>query len=436
MVEQLICNQWVRGSTPLAGTILNLFIRKKFNKELYAWSLLDWANSSWPTVIITFVFSTYFVKNIAPNEIIGTALWGYILSISGFILAISAPILGIYSDILKKRKIFLIISTILTSFFAFLLWFLEPNKDLIIIFLIIIGLGNICFEISTIFYNALLKKVSNKKNIGKISGIAWSLGYIGGIVSLIICLIFFINPDNPILGLKKENFEHIRIIGPFIGLWMLIFSLPSFIFIKEKKINIKKINLIKNIKTTFLSIKKTTFKFLISRMLYTDGLNTLFAFGGIYAATLFNMGFSEIILFGIALNIAAGFGSVIFGFFDDRYGPKIIIESCLLSLITICSLILITNNKLIFWILGITIGLFIGGLQSTSRTCMARLSNENEQSKMFGIYGLSGKITAFLGPYFVALLTTTFNNQKAGFVSIIIFFLLGYLIIKDLKLSN
>ena len=171
-------------------------------------------------------------------------------------------------------------------------------------------------------------------------------------------------------------------------------------------------------------------------MLYTDGLNTLFAFGGIYAATLFNMGFSEIIIFGIALNIAAGFGSIIFGFFDDKYGPKIIIKSCLLSLITICSLILITNDKLIFWILGIGIGLFIGGLQSTSRTCMARLSKINDQSKMFGIYGLSGKITAFLGPYFVALLTTTFNNLEAGFVSIIIFFLLGYLIIKDLKLSN
>ena len=413
-----------------------LFIKKKINKELYAWSFLDWANSAWPTVIITFVFSAYFVKNIAPNEIVGTSLWGYLLSISGLILAISAPIIGIYSDILKKRKIFLIISTILTSFFAFLLWFLEPNKNLIIIFLIIIGLGNICFEISTIFYNALLKKVSNKKNIGKISGVAWSLGYIGGILSLLICLIFFINPDDPIFGLKKDNYEHIRIIGPFIGLWVLIFSLPSFIFIKEKKIKIKKINLIKNIKKTFFSIKKTTFKFLISRMLYTDGLNTLFAFGGIYAATLFNMGFSEIIIFGIALNIAAGFGSIIFGFFDDKYGPKIIIKSCLLSLITICSLILITNDKLIFWILGIGIGLFIGGLQSTSRTCMARLSKINDQSKMFGIYGLSGKITAFLGPYFVALLTTTFNNQKAGFVSIIIFFLLGYLIIKDLKLSN
>ena len=107
-----------------------------------------------------------------------------------------------------------------------------------------------------------------------------------------------------------------------------------------------------------------------------------------------------------------------------------------LSLICICSLILITDSKIFFWILGIGIGLFIGGLQSTSRTCMARLSKANDQSKMFGIYGLSGKITAFLGPYFVALLTTTFNNQKAGFVSIIVFFILGYLIIRNLKLPN
>tara|TARA_B100001123_G_scaffold446626_1_gene601633 strand:+ start:52 stop:1293 length:1242 start_codon:yes stop_codon:yes gene_type:complete len=413
-----------------------LFIKRKINKELCSWSLLDWANSAWPTVIITFIFSTYFVKNVAPNEIIGTSLWGYMLSISGLALAFLAPIIGIYSDIIKRRKVFLIISSCLTCLFAFLLWFADTNKNIILFILIIIGLGNVFFEISTVFYNALLKKVSDKNNIGKISGIAWSLGYIGGIVSLIICFLLFINPEKPVFGLDKEKFEHVRIIGPFIGLWFLIFSIPSFIFIKEKKIKIKRINLIANIKKTFLSIENTTLKFLISRMLYTDGLNTLFAFGGIYAATLYNMEFSEIILFGIALNISAGFGSVIFAFFDDKFGPRIIIKTCLISLISICSFILITNNKILFWILGIGIGLFIGGLQSTSRSCMARLSKINDQSKMFGIYGLSGKITAFLGPYFVALLTTTFNNQKAGFVSIIIFFILGYLIIKDLKLPN
>ena len=260
-------------------------------------------------------------------------------------MAISAPILGIYSDILKKRKIFLIIASVLTCFFAFLLWFMDPTKNILIFFLVIIALGNICFEISNVFYNSLLKKVSNESNIGKISGIAWSLGYIGGIVSLIICFFLFVNPDIPIFDLDKEKFEHIRIIGPFIGLWFLIFSIPSFIFIKEKKTKVKKINLIKNIKKTFLSIKKTTLKFLISRMLYT-----VFVFGGIYAATLFNMSFSEIILFGITLNISAGIGSVIFALFDDKYGPRRIIKICLLSLIFICSLILLSDNKTLFWI--------------------------------------------------------------------------------------
>ena len=209
-----------------------MVIKKKINKELFSWSLLDWANSAWPTVIITFIFSTYFVKNIASDEILGTSLWGYVLSISGLLLALSAPIIGIYSDIIKKRKIFLIISSLLTCLFSFLLWFVDPSKNVLIICLIIIGLGNICFEISTIFYNALLKQVSNEKNIGKISGIAWSLGYLGGIISLILCFILFINPDKTIFNLDKEKFEHIRIIGPFIGLWFLIFSNPSFILIK------------------------------------------------------------------------------------------------------------------------------------------------------------------------------------------------------------
>jgi len=360
------------------------------------------------------------------------------LAISGLFLAFLAPILGIISDIIKKRKIFLIISSVATCFFSALLWFADPSKNILICFLIIIALGNICFEISTVFYNALLKKVSNENNIGKISGIAWSLGYIGGILCLLICFLFFINPNEPFFGyLDKEKFEHIRIIGPFIGFWFLIFSIPSFLFIKEQKITKKiNLNLIKNIKKTFYSIKPTTLKFLISRMLYTDGLNTLFVFGGIYAATLFKMDFGEIILFGIALNIFAGIGSIIFAFFDDRYGPRKIIKLCLLALIIICLLILLINNKIYFWFLGMGIGLFIGGLQSTSRSCMSRMTEKNNQSQMFGIYALSGKITAFLGPFFVAILTSTFNNQKAGFFSIIIFLILGYLIIRNLNLPK
>ena len=169
-------------------------------------------------------------------------------------------------------------------------------------------------------------------------------------------------------------------------------------------------------------------------MFYTDGLITLFSFGGIYASGNFGFSFNEIIYFGIALNISAALGSYIFGFLEDKIGSKNVILLSLISLIVICTIILLIKSKILFWLLGVTIGFFIGSIQSSSRTTLIRISNGKNLNSMFGLYAVSGKVTNFLGPLFFASLTTLFDSQKAGMTSIILFLIFGLIFLYKTKI--
>jgi UMF1 family MFS transporter len=277
-------------------------------------------------------------------------------------------------------------------------------------------------------YNSLLPTFSIKKKIGSLSGKAWASGYAGGITCLIIILFGFIQTDNPLFGIEKDLSANIRIAGPIVAIWFICFSLPFIL--KINKINNKKknnenlfIEVIKNIKSLFSHSNKG--RFLLARMIYTDGLNTLFAFGGLYAAGTFHMSFSEIVVFGILINITAGFGALFFSFIEDRIGPKYIINLSLIFLIIFGSITLIINSKELFLIFGSALGFFIGSIQSSSRSFMSRYIVNGNNAETFGVYAVSGKCTAFLGPALLAIIVSIFDSQRAGMASIILFFLLG-----------
>ena len=413
------------------------------NKSLkvkFSWALYDWANSAWGTVITTFIFATYFTEVIAPNTEVGSIYWGYAIAISGLAIAILAPFIGSIADQTKKLKIWLMILTLVYALSSSLLWFGESEGSKIIVILSLVIAGQIASELSFTIYNAKLKIISDEKEYGKVSGLSWALGYVGGLMILIIILIFFVQNEKPLFGLDKNNYEHIRICGPLVGLWIIVFSLPLFIFYKDSKTISK--NLITTIKHGFKEIIKTAkeikkyanlFKFLLARMFYIDGINTIFAFGGIYAAGTFGMPFNEVIMFGIGTNIAAGVGALIFSFIEDRVGSKKIIVISLVILI-FCGLgILIINDKGTFLILGISLSLFFGPVQSASRVYFAKLVPDEKKVEFFGFYSLSGKITSFLGPWMFALLTSIFLSQRAGMSSVIIFLFIGLIMMLYVK---
>ena len=410
-------------------------MNKEKKKRLYYY-LFDWANSPYSTIIITFIFSSYFVNVIAENKVEGTSLWGWTIALSGIFITLLSPVFGILADARKKlSKTIIVLSTLIVCSGSFLLWFSMPSVNFIFYTLIIIFFTNTFFEFSQVFYNARLLDFKSKMALGKFSGIAWGSGYIGGIMCLLLVLILLILPEYNLLGLNKEKYEHIRFCGVIVCFWYLIFSIPFLINYDHQNFDKKKLPFAKVFKVLFKTIKeKNKFNFLVARMFYTDGLITLFSFGGIYASGVFNFSFYEIIYFGIALNISAALGSFLLGYLEDIVGIKKILTISLIGLISIAFSILIINSKLLFWILGVALGFFIGSIQSSSRTALIRISKEKDLNKMFGLYAVSGKVTNFLGPMLVASFTLYFESQRAGMASILIFLIIGLLLLRRTKL--
>jgi len=403
-------------------------------KPFVAYCLYDWANSPFATVVITFIFSAYFERAIVGNAEKASILWGLSISISAFMVACLSPFIGRHIDNNLSHKSWLIAFTIISSLGAALFWFAYPVPESIIFVCVLVIISNIAFELGGVVYNSLLPAFSEKSKAGSLSGKAWAAGYAGGIICLLIILFGFVQNENPLFGIEKDMAANIRIAGPIVAIWFIIFSLPFLICIpkNKEKAFCKNESLFKevisNIKKLFT--KSNQGRFLLSRMIYTDGLNTLFAFGGLYAAGTFKMSFSEIIIFGILINITAGVGSLFFSYLDDRIGPKYIIKISLIFLIIFGGITLIIENKELFLLFGSALGFFIGAVQSSSRSFMLRYITQGNNAEAFGIYAVSGKCTAFIGPAVLAVTVSIFDSQRAGMGSIIIFLLIGLILLQ------
>lgn len=403
-----------------------------------SWALFDFANSAFPTVITTFVFAAYFSKALAPDPIIGTTLWGYASAIAALFIAFFAPFAGAISDHTGVRKPWIFGFSLLCVGSSGLLWFATPDQGSILYALVCVSLATFGFEMAMVFYNAMLAKLSSKGHEGRLSGYAWGLGYVGGLLCLVLVLVLFVQTDQPLWGLDKEQGEHIRISGPFVAFWYILFSIPLFLFVAEgpPKMSVARA-LPKGVQGLIHTLKswrehREVFHFLLARMIYTDGLVTLFAFGGIYAAGTFNMSFSEIIVFGIGINVTAGIGAALFGYLDDLWGPKKVIMIALGCLIFIAIGTLLVTDKDHFLILGLGLGLFVGPAQAASRTYLSHAAPKQMRTQLFGLYALSGKATAFLGPLLVALMSEAFASQRAGMATILIFLGIGLVLMRNL----
>jgi UMF1 family MFS transporter len=408
-------------------------------RALISWCLYDWANSAFPTVIITFVFATYFTGSVALDKITGTAYWGYTMSLSALAVAIAAPVFGAIADNLGRRKTWLGFFTALCIFASCVLWFVEPDPSFALMALVTAGLANFAFETGMVFYNAMLPGLVRKSHLGRVSGWGWGLGYFGGLFCLALTLIGLVQPESPWFGLEKETAEHVRATALLVAMWYAIFSIPLFLFTPDKiASDISIVGAIKKglseLRATFSQVRQHSnmFKFLIARMIYTDGLNTLYAFGGIYAAGSFGMELNEIIIFGIGINVTAGLGAAAFGWVDDWIGPKKTVMIALAALTVLGTALLIVETKTGFWTFGLPLGLFVGPAQAASRSMMVRLAPPEQITETFGLYALSGKATAFLGPALLGAASFSFDSQRAGMATILVFFALGMFLLKSI----
>lgn len=405
-------------------------------RAIVSWCIYDWANSAFPTVIGTFIFGAYFTKAISESPEAGSEQWGWALGVSGVAVALLSPVLGAVADQAGRRKPWLGLFTVLCIVTTAMLWFARPDAAYAIWALSFVAVSSAAFEFATVFYNAMLPEIAPETHVGRISGWGWGLGYVGGLAALALCLVGFVQTDTPWFGLSTTEAENVRAVVLLVAVWYAAFSAPLFLFTPDAPPTGRTIAQaaragIRELAGTIREIRQygNILRFLVGRMLYTDGLGTLFAFGGIYAAGVFGMGLDKVILFGIVLNVSAGLGAAAFAFMDDRVGAKPVIVISLLALIGFGGGILLTRSVVWFWVLGTALGIFVGPAQAASRSLMARLAPVAVRTEMFGLYAFSGKATGFLGPIALAAVTAATDSQRAGMAVILFFFAAGLMLL-------
>ena len=405
----------------------------------WAWASYDWANSAFPTVVSTFVIAAYFTRGIAPDPVTGQVMWGWMQAVVGLAIGLLSPLLGAIADAGGRRRTLLLICTLLTAGFTACIWFARPEPGYAIWALLCVGLATLCFELGTVFYNAMLPGVTTRERLGRVSGIGWAMGYAGGLCCLVLCLVLLVQPNPSPLGLDRDASEHVRATAWLVAAWLLLFAWPVLVFVPETRVNrtpwgvaakqgmAELLRLLRR-----LPRQPLIARFLIARIFYTDGLNVLFAFGAIYAAGVFGMGFEEILLFGIALNVTGGIGAFAGGWIEERLGARTTVLCALVALMVLGGGMLLVESKAAFWVLGVMLGLFFGPAQAASRSLMAQLAPPAEVAAYFGLFALSGRATGFLGPAALALVTDAMDSQRAGMAVVLVLLGVGAAILASL----
>ena len=391
---------------------MNTSSKKKssiLTKPVIEWAMWDWGSAAFNAVATTFVFSVYLTHDGTFTDK-GTASdylsWG--LFAAGIVIALLAPITG------------LAVFTVLVVICLALMFFVAPQGPLgprggLLLGIGLLGVGNIFFEFASVNYNAMLNHLSTKDNMGRISGLGWGSGYVGGIVLLLILFVGLINPEVGWFGITHENGLNIRVSMVIAALWMLLSSLPLMLHpVKPKHIDEKHgehetlWDSYRKLGSTVKSLAKDTphtLFFLIASAVFRDGLAGVFTFGAILAGTAFGFTSGEVIIFAIAANIVAGIATIAMGTLDDVIGPKQLIVLSLSCMVVAGMSVFFLHNggKIIFWTFGLVLCVFVGPTQSASRSFLGRMIPEGREGEVFGLYATTGRAVSFLAPAMYAV---------------------------------
>jgi len=404
----------------------------KSPRALAAWCLFDWANSPFPTIVGTFLFANYFARAVASNPDEGAGLWALAMGIAGVVTALASPLLGAFADQGGARKPWLFIICAVMVVATAGLWFVAPSPDFVVLGLVLVVIAAAAFELSMVFYNAMLPDIAPEDRIGRVSGWGWGLGYAGALVALLICLFVFVQAETPPFGLDKAAQEPIRATNLLVALWFVLFSIPFWRMVPDRAPTGKPPRVIVReglgqLAATLRQWRRhrNIMRYLLAFMLYSNGYNTLFAMGALYAGKTYGMEFDEVIIFGIALNVTAGLGAFAFAWIDDRIGAKPTVMIAVAALGVFGAAALAVDSKFWFWVLTLTLSIFFGPAQAASRSLMAHMAPDELRTEMFGLYGLAGRITSFLGTLTVGWVTFATGSFRIGLATVLIFLFAG-----------
>lgn len=430
------------------------------------WMLFDWAAQPFFTVVTTFVFGPYLVSRLADDPVSGQAAWSYTLSIAGVAIALLAPALGAIADASGLRKPWIGVFAVIKILSLSALWFAAPGSGLAFAMTMMV-LATVAAEFSIVFNDSMMPRLVPPAETGRVSNIAWGLGYLGGMVVL-IAVVGFLATDpetgrtalgiEPLVTLDAARGEDARITGPIAALWYLVFVIPMFLFTPDGDRGLPALAAVRTgiaeMTGTLKDLRRRSgiLRFLIARMVYQDGVNGLLALGGTFAAGMFGWRTMELGIYGIILNVVAIGGCLYASRLDRRLGSKVVVAASLFCLVvatvgivstgpgfTLFGLVPLppgdsgglfgTAAEKAYILFGLLIGVAFGPVQASARSYLAQSVHPDEAGRYFGLYALSGRATSFLAPLSVGLVTTATGSARLGMAMLIAFLVAGLVLL-------
>ena len=412
-------------------------------RKVLAWAMWDWGTQPFASVITTFVFSVYLVSSAFGDKDTLTQQLAWATAAGGVFIALLAPVLGQGSDRRGRRMFHLRRQTWLLAVVSAAMYFVAPEPGYFWLGAVLLAGGNVVTEIANVNYYAAIDQVSTSRNVGRVSGLGWGLGYLGGITILLLIIV--------VLG-SDFSAEDVRFAMLMCGAWTVLFTIPIFLALKDRKPSapVESLGVIGSYRRLFESIaglwrtSRNTLYFLLASALFRDGLAGVFTFGGVLAAGTFGFEFSEVVIFGVAANVVAGLSTMAFGLLDDKLGPKTVILISLASLVLLGTGVFVFHDsgKSAFWVLGLAMCLFVGPAQSASRSFLARMIPAGMSGEIFGLYATTGRAVSFLSPLLfglgiglgaLVLGGSEAQTQHWGILGVVLVLLAGLVVITFVK---
>ena len=417
---------------------------RRLRPPVVPFALWDGGMSAFSSVILTFVFATYVASGVASEGAVGeeaiTAAQAHgsqVLttwqSIGAAAVALLAPLLGNLADSGGARNALLRITTLATVATVALMPLVRLDSDYLALGAVLIALAVVFSELAGVFVNSVLPEISTPENRGRISGTAWAVGYWGSIVCLGLVLVLFVMPGTGLLGITDEDGWNYRAIPLFVALWILAGTLPLMLRTPRHPAGAPGERwtpwqgYASIVRRVIRAVKEepVMLQYLVASAIYRDGLGAVFSIAGVLAANAYGFSTVEIIVFGIAANLVAGFGVFLGGRVDDRVGPRPVIIAGCVGIIVLGLVVLALDATAVFWVAGLAICLFVGPVQSASRNLLTRLSLPGRETENFGLYATTGRALGFLGTAAFAAAVAISGETRTGILGIVLVMALG-----------
>ncbi len=397
-------------------------------RERWAWCGYDFANSAFTTIIVTVAYSVYFTRVVAPDGM-GEAWWGRGYAASMLLAGLLSPILGAVADVTASKLRFLIALTLACVVPTALLGLVGPGDVALGLGLFIIA--NVGYNGALHLYDAFLKELAPSSEMGRLSGWGWAFGYIGGLLSLALVYPFLAG------GMEGPHAAHYRLAFPLTAAFFAVTALPTFLWLRERAVPVRVEGSpwtvgVRRVVGTLRGLGRypNLIRYFVAYFLYNDAVNTVFVFAAIFANRVLHFSTQEIVIFFIVMQVSSAAGAWGFGAVTDRLGPVRAISSTLLVLIGVTVWAARVQNTSEFYAIGLVTGAMLGANQASSRTLLAHFAPPGRSAEFFGLFSLTSKFAATLGPLLYGEIATATGSQRAAVLSIGGLFLAGLVLLQ------